>query len=263
MNETIKLLENYNKKIISIYLENNLLPLSGLDHSYILSNGKQLLVWENEITRHRNCSYSGSLFNYTHLLDDILICSDEILYFTAHLFLYRPYINNPLKEGFETDRGTTFFPNNINTATRRYQMFTNVCYEKVYNFWDRIGDLIASYFPTRFTGNIYFSNVIDNLQSQFRGNPNFDWLLGFRQNEYKMFNEERKKSVHNISLATEHKWEQLNQLTNEAKTKELFDKISSYPEKFKEIYNLSKEGLVKALAFLEFLNNELGYECPC
>lgn len=266
MDETRELLEAYNRKIVSVYIEHELSPLSGHDGKYLLSNGKALFSWESEITRHRNCHYDGnpsiSRFNYMHLLDDILLCSDEILYFTAQLFLYRPYINNPLRDSINTNTGTPFFPVIVNTATRRYQMFTNVCYEKVYNFWDRIGDLIASYFPSIFTGHIYFGNVIDRLERQYSGNADFAWLLDFKKNHYVKYNEERIKSVHNISLATEQKWTQLEHVTDEEKTRELVELIQGYPEQFRDMHNLSKEGVVKALSFLEFLNGELGYACP-
>ncbi len=221
-----------------------------------------MLSWSNSITRHRNCAFETARINYHQLIDDLMFISDELVYFTAHLFLYRDYINDPLEDARKTDGGQTYYPVFTNVPGKRYTMYLNVCYEKVCNYWDRIGDLIASFFSDDFTGNIYFSNVIKDLRGAYAGNDDFDWLSDFASTIFKDYNANRIKTVHTISHSTENKWKQLGQVADEAKTRELSEKILSYPEEFKKMADLSIEGLIKTLNLLEFVNKDKGYQCP-
>ncbi|MDR6516659.1 Cthe_2314 family HEPN domain-containing protein [Chryseobacterium camelliae] len=260
--EEIELLKDFNSRIIEIYKEQNLVSISGKDGKLNLPNGKPLLSWSNSITRHRNCSFETAKINYQHLIDDLIFISDELVYFTAHLFLYRDYINDPLKDAVTTTDGQVFYPFYTNVAGKRYAMYLNVCYEKVYNYWDRIGDIIASFFPTDFTGNIYFLPVIRSLHATYAGNANFDWLYDFATTVFTDYNANRIKTVHTISHSTENKWKQLSQVGDEAKTRELSEKILGYPEEFKKMTDLCIEGVIRTLHFLEFVNKNKGYQCP-
>ena len=259
--EELKFLEEFNNKIISIYIKENLHPLRGVGDSFELPNGKQILMWHSETTRHRNCHFSPDHFDYISNIDDLLFVSDEIVYFTAHLYLYRPYINTPMKDAYLTPNGTWIYPVFQNGPGKRYEMYINVCYEKLYNYWDRIGDLIASFFPSTFTGNIYFPRVIQNLKSKYSGNADLDWLINFAENDYKEFNEVRIKTVHKIAINTETKWQQLGHVTDEQKSRELTEKILSFPDYFKKMNELCVEGFIKTLSFLEFVNKTEGYHC--
>lgn len=260
--EEIELLKSFNKRIIEIYNEQNLVPISGKDGSLNLPNGKPLLSWSNSITRHRNCAFETTKVNYHQLIDDLMFISDELVYFTAHLFLYRDYINDPLKDAVTTNGGQVFYPIYTNVPGRRYAMYLNICYEKVYNYWDRIGDLIASFFPDDFTGNIYFSNVIRDLQSTYAGNNDYDWLHNFATTTFRDYNANRIKTVHTISHSTENKWKQLSQVADEAKTRELSEKILAYADEFKKMSDLCIEGIIRTLDFLEHVNKDKGYQCP-
>ncbi len=253
-----ELIHELNSEIYEIYEENSLLPLRGLDDSYML-NGKQLLMWYFDATKH--CSSKiNEHFNYFNNIDDLLFCSDEIIYFTAHLFLYLPYINTPLKDSFELDN-KTYYPVYENLAGRRYDMFVGVCFEKVYNYWDRIGDLIASFYPTRFKGNVYFSKTIKELECEYQGNPNYDWLKNFVDNEFTDFNQQRIDVVHYISKNTQQRWNQLWNFTDYEKSKVLTDKILFYADYFKQMNELCKIGFEKTLNLLEDINTKEKYNC--
>lgn len=258
----IELLEQFDNRIRSIYHKESLYPLRGNQDSYELPNGKSVLSWHNEVTRHRNCHFRAEYYDYNSNVDDLLFISDEIVYFTGHLFLYKPYINTPMKDAYLAPSGTWIYPVFQNGAGKRYEMYINVCFEKLYNYWDRIGDLIASFFPSIFKGNIYFVNVLETLSKKYSGNPEFDWLYDFSKNEFKQFNELRIKTVHKIAVNTEHKWEQLGQITNKEKSEELTKKILSYPDYFKSMNSLCIEGFEKTLSFLEYVNKQEGYHCP-
>jgi hypothetical protein len=140
-------------------------------------------------------------------------------------------------------------------------MYIGVVFEKVYNYWDRIGDLIASYFPEKFKKNVYFSQTIKYLEKDYRGNSDYDWLLNFVNNEFKEFNTERINIVHYISKSTEQKWEQLGHITDYKKTKSLNDKRLSFTKYFKEMNDLTKIGFEKTLNLLEEINKRENYNC--
>ena len=252
------LINEINSKIIEIYKSNSLIPLRGEYDSYKL-NGKPILTWYNEITRHCWCNFNAH-FNYNKNIDELLYSSDEIIYFTAHLYFYKPYINTPLKDSYWTGK-TTIYPVFSNLPGKRYDMFVGVCFEKVYNYWDRIGDLIASFYPNRFKGNIYFSKTIKKLESEYRGNKDYDWLRNFVDNEFTDFNQERIDVVHYISKSTQQKWNQLGHVTDYNKSKALTDKILSYPEYFKQMNEICKIGFEKTLNLLEEINKRENYDC--
>lgn len=260
--EEIELLKSLNARIIEIYNEQDLSPITGKDSKMNLQNGKPLLSWSNSITRHRNCAFRATPVNYQHLIDDLMFISDELLYFTSHLFLYRPHISDPLKNAFTTANGQVVYPVFTNFAGKRYEMYLNVCYEKAYNFWDRIGDLLASFFPSDFPGNIYFLSVVRKLKTMYPVNADLVWLDNFATTVFYDYNETRKKSVHTITQRTENKWKQLGQVGDEQKSRELSDEILGYPDEFKKMLDFCSEGIVRTLDFLEFVNKDKGYQCP-
>lgn len=258
--DNLKLLEDFDTKIYTIYIQEDLFPLRGKEDSYKLPNTKQILSWHREVTRHRNCHFKPNYYDYQSNINDLLFISDEIVYFTAHLYLYKPFINTPLKDAYWSGK-YWIFPVFQNGPGKRYEMYINICYEKLYNYWDRIGDLIASYFPTKFSRNIYFSKVIQQLKYDYSNNSDFDWLLNFSENQYKEFNTERIKTVHKISINTENRSKQMKNLTDELKSRELTNQILNYPNFFKEMNGLCIEGFQRTLSFLEHVNAVENYRC--
>src|SRR5690606_2310757 len=125
----------------------------------------------------------------------------------------------------------------------------------------RIGDLNASYYPNRFKGNIYFSKTINALESDYKGNLDYDWLKKFVDNEFTDFNQERIDVVHYISKSTEQKWNQLEHVTDYDKSKAITDKILHYPEYFKQMNEFCKIGFEKTLNLLEEINKRENYNC--
>jgi hypothetical protein len=144
--DNYELIWSFQEKIVQIYKQQHLTPLRGENDDYKI-NGKEILTWFHDVTNPNALKYN--LHNiYFDLQNDLLICSDEMIYFTAHLFLYGPYTNNPLQEGHIFGE-SEIFPNRQNLEAKRYNMFADIISQKTYNFWDRIGDLIASFFPDR------------------------------------------------------------------------------------------------------------------
>lgn len=207
--ETKDLLWQYQLAIQKIYEEQNLTSLRGLipQHDYEI-DGKQVLSWyykSIEPWQRR----PGNAVNYKEIMDDLSFCSDELMYFTANLFLYRPFLNNPAREG-ENFNGKMLYPNRQNMYAKKYNMFTDVVSEKAYNYWDRIGDLIASLFPERIKSkNIYFSTAMKAIPVEYHACEAYLWLKEFLDNEYVKMNNQRKQIVHYVTSDTKFKHKHL------------------------------------------------------
>jgi hypothetical protein len=87
MPETKEIIDLIRTEILQIYRAENMTCLSDNEFSYsgvnimaVPNSGIQIENWHS----HKN-------------LRDIINCNQDLMYFTANLFLYRPYINDPMK----------------------------------------------------------------------------------------------------------------------------------------------------------------------
>jgi len=260
--KTSELLKEINTTILKVYKKEDLIPLRGEKDNYLI-NGKKILKWYFDVTKHCECHYGFGKFNYFTNIDELLFTSDEIVYFTAHLYLYEPYVSTPIKNAYYAGHRIEkmIYPVFTNMEGKRYDMFLGVVFEKVYNFWDRIGDLIASFFPNKIKGNIYFHKTLKLIEIDYKGNSNFDWLMNFAKKEYTQFNTERINIVHHISKSISYKNELLENVSDFEKTKKLSDKRLSYPKYFKSMNEKCKIGFEKTIQLLEEINKRESYKC--
>jgi hypothetical protein len=99
-------------------------------------------------------------------------------------------------------------------------MYVAVAFEKIYNYWDRLGDLLwATYFQDELKErNVDFVRIIDlikNNHSEYQNFDSFKWLINFKDNDYKKINEIRKNIVHYTSIDVEFKSKHLDLFENE------------------------------------------------
>jgi hypothetical protein len=241
------LIDEYQDAIINIYEVERLTCLSGLDNNFIL-NGKNILVWHYDVMskapRHSDTAH------YTTNMDDIFWCSCELLYFTANLFLYRPYINSPLTDAYDSGKDT-IYPNLQNIPGRRYDMYADLVCQVAYNYWDRIGDLIDSFFPgLNRPDRVYFSTVIRNIPQQFHNSEHYRWLKNSLENGYQELNEIRKQIVHYTSLSTEYKRKHLQSVHSREEIEELQAEREELADFYKRHISLTLEGYENTLLFL-------------
>jgi hypothetical protein len=243
------------ERVVEIYKKEELIPLRGKNDDYKI-NSRNILIWFHDVTNKNAVKYDLHM-EYFNLQNDLLICSDEMIYFTAHLFLYLPYINNPLNEA-HMFAGSEMFPNYQNIEAKRYNMFTDVVSQKTYNYWDRIGDLIASFFKDKIKPNqIYFTTAMDLIPEQFHSNSNYLWLLNFKNTEYKELNETRKQVVHYTTTDTNYRYSHLQIPTDKEAMIALQAKRTSLPEYYKKQIQLTLEGFKKTMQLLEEFNDVL------
>lgn len=241
-------IEAFQDVIVEIYREHGLRSISGLDNSYVL-NERQVLQWYYKVIRKAQIKFKD--VNFHEVFDDLVFCSDEIMHFTAQLFLYLPYLNSPIRDAYELE-GQIIYPNQQNLAAKRFGMFTNSVFEKLYNYWDRIGDLIAIYFPEKFAGKkVYFGTVIGAIQDEFKASDNYRWLKEFKENEYNGLNEKRIKVVHYINNDTTFKYKHLALLGDREALERLIAERDELPEYFKKQIDFILTGFEKTVQLLE------------
>ena len=134
-----------------------------------------------------------------------------------------------------------------------YLMYASFCFEKLYNFWDRIGDKIATIFPGEFESkrSIMFATVIDKIKSLNLEDERISWLICFRENEFKEFNNIRKTVVHYEQLETKYYEAITGSCDNRLEIEKLWNDKYSLPEFFSRHIGLTNKGIENAFMFIK------------
>lgn len=171
--------------------------------------------------------------------------TQDIKYVTGMLFMLRPYINNSYH-----DSGMYYQTN----EDHRYLMFANFGLQSVYNFWDRLGDLLFLFFETGLEhGQVYFGRVINNFPSEWKSRKPYLLLKELYEQEVKKFLEIRHESVHHFQLECKYYWGNVEYKDDPVKLKELNEEKFSYPE----IMSKALDDCIKAYQLTLDLINEL------
>jgi hypothetical protein len=242
MPDTRELLNIFRAQILNVYSRESMVCLS--DNEYIYKGVNIAAVPNSQVSIEKWDNYKN--------WRDIVNCNQDLMYFTANLFIYKPYINNPLDE---VDTQTMPFPvfhYHQNHYDHRYCTYVSCCFEKAYNYWDRIGDLLYSFYPS-LIGKIWsvdFSKIVDKIFELGERDEDFMWLYNFRQNEYKVLNGDRKDVVHYYQYETSYYSEHILNATNPEVIKKIWEEKSAKPEYFKNHLKMSCEGCVHAYVYL-------------
>lgn len=211
------------------------------DNGYQYKDHNVLNLYNSSI---QNCNQTFKKFHELKNIWDLINCNHDLKIFTAYLYYYRPLINNPIDEAYfiEGNFMSTYFQNN---ADRLYSSFVSACYEKLYNFWDRIGDALAYYLNVDIKEDkIYFPQIIDILTNQdaIRNNPYFKKLLDFKNNEFKEFNQYRKEIVHYYQFETTFRFEHTINNGDIDEIEKLWKRKQKMPEYFRQHLQHSCDG---------------------
>jgi hypothetical protein len=273
------LINELQKEIIKIYISEDIKMLVGINNDYLLPNGKQILMWNGDTIsnmhiyeREAKVDLNLYKFKFYKNLDNLLFTSDEIAYFTANAFLYKDRINDPIKDErsyFDDKRQKwiTYYPNFQNLESKRYSMFIAVAYEKIYNYWDRLGDLLwATYFQNDLKEiAVDFSRVVTMIEEKYpsyNSIPSFVWLMNYKNTNYKSLNDIRKNIVHYTSIDIEFKSKHLEKfenndgkqqsvLSNRDEVQKIMDERRGYLAILKTEINYTIEGFIKVHELIE------------
>ena len=164
-----KIFVDLDKHLLEVYRDRELKCLSEIKENY-----KRLSSLFQKITDKK---LRINQFNSVDYIFDIEFISGDIKYFTGLLYLLRPFINIPSEEN-----GTYF----QNIYDHRYMIYVNVAHQCVYNFWDRIGDLLYYFFQTGLSEkNVYLSNVLNNFPGNYKNNDHFKALNDLYESDVK------------------------------------------------------------------------------
>ncbi|MFT7057014.1 MAG: hypothetical protein ACJAR3_002660 [Roseivirga sp.] len=226
--------------------------ISLADNSYEV-NGRNTL----EIPSNNN--YKEPAFNSFINHQDILKCSEDLKYITSELFYLHPGINNPIRETrvINGKLHATYFQNAFD---RRYSMLVSCAFEKAYNFWDRIGDRIASFYPDLLkVKQVDFVRIIDQISAKEEVDSlNFKWLVDFKDSDYKELNSIRRNVVHYSQVEANYRHELTIFSDDMDKVSDLYQTKSDYPKYFRIHLHKMTEGYFKMVDFLLERKSELG-----
>ena len=242
-----QLVDSHMNRIQEIYEQYHLFNIRDIKRSPYREDPPIDTEYSN-ITRKARIKYGA---NYLRLYDEILFCSDEVMYFTANLYLYRQFINDPLADAQYFGEGM-IYPNLGTLHSKRYSMFANIVGEKLYNFWDRLGDLLASFFPDQFNQDrVYFVDSVQKLPAEFRKGENYQWLLDFSKNQYVQLNKIRKQTVHYFGVANIERHEYLQIFRDKKAIEEWQTQRLQWPDFYNEHIHLTLFGFQKMLFLLQ------------
>lgn len=247
---------NFEKQILDVFENQKLRGLSDLEE-YLKIQAEMIEKYREKYLRNDNELTTEEIEkqndNLMLLLSEIQNCNSDLKLFTANLYIFQPYINNPTKEkAFFIDKIITKYHQTF--SDWNYSVYVSCCYEKLYNFWDRIGDVLALYLKIEIKEfQIGFHNVIEKISQneKFSTDVNFLFLKAFSDNEFKEFNNRRKRIVHYYQFETEYKYKIIYKCDNdEDMIKELWNWKNNMPEYFKKHLELSIKGYVHCFKFI-------------
>jgi hypothetical protein len=233
-------IQEHIKEIGQIINDEKLISLSDNNYQY---KDQNVSIFSTSGTH--NCNRIFKKFHDLKNFLDLINCNNDLKIFTAYLFYFRPLINNPINESYLIDGEfmSTYFQNG---ADWMYSSFVSSCYEKLYNFWDRIGDALAYYLNVDIINEelVNFPKVIDVLTKQdvIKDNLYFKKLLDFKTNEFTEFNKHRKDIVHYCQFETTFRFEHAIYSGDKEKVEELWKWKKEMPEYFRQHLKNSCEG---------------------
>lgn len=108
------------------------------------------------------------VYSEFQLLDEIDYLSQEIKYQSAILHILNPRINNP------ENKQDTYIQN---IEDHRYLMYANWSLQTIYNFWDRVGDLLWHIFDTKLKSeDVYFTRVMASIPTEYKSTDSYKCL---------------------------------------------------------------------------------------
>ena len=157
------------------------------------------------------------------------------------LFLLRPLIN------VATEEAGTYHQNWYDA---RYLSYASTLYSAIYNFWDRIGDLLNCFFITGLgDANVYIGRVLNNFPSMHKDSTIFKQINQIYKDQVIAFVSKRNENDHRQSVPTTH----FNRIIL-AKGNEQSEQTKlklCLPDLFKEQINLAYQGFELALRLIE------------
>lgn len=191
-------------------------------------------------------------------MDDLISSiSQDIKFSLGNVYLYKELgINNFLNEYITTPQGETIFTYRQTLGDRRFFFYVSVCFEKLYNFWDRIGDLLSLALDLKIEPKeIYFPRVIKEIEKLNSQSVNFKFLKEFSEKEYQdILNRIRKLIVHYRQKDTYFRFAWLKNLGNKEAITRLQEEKNKLPNLLRDQMILTIKGFESAALLIHEKN---------
>ncbi|MCH7886826.1 MAG: hypothetical protein IIA58_02560 [Candidatus Marinimicrobia bacterium] len=216
------------------YQLNQIQEAESLEHiNKITIDDKHPLTFYSEVTDQHLKIYSLP----QHLFTDLVFLSNDLVHFTSLLFLLRPLINKEV--------GTY----HQNWYDARYLSYTRVLHSTVYDFWDRIGDLLYCFFKTGLRDDgVYIGRVLTNIPKSVKSSSYFEQLNKIYNEKVHPIVFERNEDTHTQTIPTSHFYDILLAKGDE-NSKQINLKLS-IADLFKEQIELAYKGFELSLRLI-------------
>lgn len=246
-----EILEDFHDELLDVYQQEGLKTLSGFNNDHVV-NGVQIVNEFLDAVRPLGQNIPG--LNGIQLQREFIASSHEVLHFVGLTLLYYPYIFNPL-DAARSFAGRTIYPYSETIETRRFFMYYNTSLEKLYNFWDRVGDLIALYYPGVLKSKaIFFSTAVNLLEKDVKGSVPYEWLVAFQKGYYQELNQKRIQIVHYTNPSANFVKEHLENASDKESVEKLIQERAEIPTFLKHQLDLTLEGFLQLIDLMKKLN---------
>lgn len=206
--------------------------------------------------------------------DDLARCSSDIRYIIGEMVTFRPYTTNYLEDKMDWN-GRVIYRHFPSFYDKQYWLKAGLLFQLFYNYWDKIGDIIALYFaPQLPQKQVFFGKVIDAIPNQILNttydptiiaanakvfldnvftSPHFQWLKNFKDNDFLKLNDKRIKMVHYNNIESEYFQEYVKHNTNEAELSRLQKEKEGLVDLFINEYNSCLKGFEETLSLIDLL----------
>lgn len=241
--------QELNEQVFRTYKEQELYNLGQKEF-----NGQTTASFISDILRRKRNIHPLPYSDFK-IHDELDFISKDLKYVTGVLYFLRPFI---------VDTKYTEGMYHQNLPDRRYLMYANFGYQSIYNFWDRIGDLLHLYYETGLAiDKVYLGRVLTNMKDPYNSNPNhikddsfYKKLKELYDTELNFFFDERNEAVHHFQLEAKHYWGNIEFRKDKAYLK-LNEEKQKYPEFMKKHLELFFVGFEVALNLINRLPDRL------
>lgn len=229
----------FNEQIFKVYDERNLKNLSQLKF-----DDKSSSAFFSDVLR-RKVNIFPLPYSDFKIHDELDFITKDIKYVIGVLHFLKPFI-------IDTDYSQGTYRQNL--EDRRYLMYANFGLQSIYNFWDRIGDILHLYFETGLTiDNVYLGRVLNNIKPEHKAKPEYQALNSIYESHLKTFFNERNVTVHHFQLECQFYWGFIEASRDLGKQAELNKRKHDLPSLFVHLLNLCFEGFKAAVDLINTL----------
>ena len=250
----------FQRRLIRIYESENLQCIAGLNHDFKIEGENVLESFMNAMRKGQKIYAPEAKgeklkFDYNKINSDLKLISDEILHFTGLTCLYSQYLTSPLDRPILFNNGEIVYANYQELPDKRFFMYATCAYEKLYNYWDRIGDLLASFFPEFIKPEkVYFSKIDKFIPQNLHSIDCLKWLIEFKNGTFESLNDLRIGIVHYENLDTTFSSTHLVDSRNRTQLEILVSKRAEIIPDLKINIDLTLKGYLQTIRFMEYLN---------